>query len=112
MPLESTGYGPRDRRVTFAARAVLEAISKGQDAEALADEMVAAVLGQEAVLVALAAREKGPHRWRRVIELAGVILAADRAPGRVAGPGRVPAEVPQAPEGADGPIVAGFRGRW
>ena len=85
IPVESTGYGPRDRRVTFAARAVLEAIAKGEDAEALADEMVAAVLGQEVVLLALAAREEGPHRWRRVIELAGVILAAERAGGA---PGR------------------------
>ena len=65
--------------MTFAARAVLEAIAKGVDAEALADEMVAAVLGQEVVLLALAAREQGPHRWRRVIELAGAILAAERS---------------------------------
>ncbi len=64
--------------MAFAARAVLEAVAKGEDTEMLADEMVAAVLGQEVVLLALAVREGGPHRWRRVIELAGIILAAER----------------------------------
>jgi len=64
--------------VAYAARAVLEAVAKGEDAEALADEMVAAVLGQESVQLALAVRSGGAHRWRRVIELAGTILAADR----------------------------------
>ena len=71
--------------MAFAARAVLEAVAKGEDVEMLADEMVAAVLGQEVVLLALAVREEGPHRWRRVIERAGVILATERAreaPGR------------------------------
>ena len=66
-------------RATLTVRDVVEAIAKGEDAEALADEMVAAVLGQEVVLLAFAAREQGPHRWRRVIELARVILAAERA---------------------------------
>jgi hypothetical protein len=74
VPIISTGYGPRDRHVTFAARAVLEAVAKGEDPEALGNELVAAVLGLEVVLLALAAREEGPHRWRRAIELAGVIL--------------------------------------
>lgn len=78
MPVESTGYGPRDRRVTFAARAVLEAVAKGENAESLADELVAAVLGRELVLLALAAREGGLHRWRRVVEFAGVILPSER----------------------------------
>ncbi len=64
--------------MTFAARAVLEAVAKGEDPEALGNELVAAVLGLEVVLLALAAREEGPHRWRRAIELAGVILAAER----------------------------------
>ena len=76
--MESNGYGARDLRVTFAARAVLEAIAKGEEGEVLADEMVAAVLGQEEVLLALAVREGGPQRWRRVIELAGLILAGER----------------------------------
>lgn len=65
--------------MTLAAKALLEAVAKGEDAEKLADELTAAVLGQEVVLLALAVREGGIHRWRRAIELAGVILAADRA---------------------------------
>ena len=50
--------------------------------------MVAAVLGQEEVLLALAVREGGPQRWRRVIELAGLILAGERTRKASGGGGR------------------------
>ncbi len=61
------------------ARAFLVALAGGEAPDELADELAAAVLDDDLVRLALAVAAGGEHRWRRAIELAGAILAAERA---------------------------------
>ena len=61
------------------ARAFLAAIAQGEASDELADELAAAVLDDDLVRLALAVAAGGDHRWRRAIELAGAILATERA---------------------------------
>lgn len=51
------------------------AVAQGESPDALA----AAVLDDELVTLALAVAAGGEHRWRRAIELAGALLAIERA---------------------------------
>ncbi len=85
QPEISTGYGALDLRGTFGtARALLAALAQGEQPDALANELADRVLAEEAVRLALKVRNGGPHVWRRAIELAGVVLAAERAAMAVA----------------------------
>ncbi len=85
QPVISTGYGALDLRGTFGtARALLAALAQGEQPDALANELADCVLGEEAVRLAIEVRNGGPHVWRRAIELAGVVLAAERATMAVA----------------------------
>ena len=85
QPVVSTGYGALDLRGTFGtARALLAALAQGEQPNALAIELADRVLEEEAVRLALEVRNGGPHVWRRAIELAGVVLAAERAAMAVA----------------------------
>ena len=61
------------------ARAFLAAVAQGEAPDELADELAAAVLDDDLVRLALAVAAAGEHRWRRAIELAGAILATERA---------------------------------
>ena len=51
----------------------------GEAPDELADELAAAVLDDDLVRLALAVAAGGDHRWRRAIELAGAVLAVERA---------------------------------
>ncbi len=76
------GYGPNGLGVAYApARALLVAVADGSATEKMADDLAAMVLDDELVRLALAVAAGGEHRWRRAIELAGLIVAATR--GRV-----------------------------
>ena len=61
------------------ARAVLLALGAGTPARAHIDALVEIVLASapEAVRLALAVREGGPHAPRRAIELAALVVAGD-----------------------------------
>lgn len=68
---------PRDRRVTSAARAFLEAVASrcpGDDAELLARALAGAVLASPEYTLALAVLQGGPYATRRATELADLVL--------------------------------------
>ena len=78
--VSSDGWRPNGLGVAYAkARALLVAVAQGESPDELADELAAAVLDDELVRLALAVAAGGGHRWRRAIELAGAILATERA---------------------------------
>lgn len=62
------------------ARAVILAATSGEEIPAaLLDALAASVLGARAVVLALGVRDvESPHRARRAIELAGIVLAHAR----------------------------------
>ncbi|MEI8255158.1 MAG: hypothetical protein WCJ30_05740 [Deltaproteobacteria bacterium] len=59
------------------------AIARGETPDELLDAMVGAVLGEERVRLALEVKAGGEFRWRRAIELAGVIMRSAGGAGRV-----------------------------
>ena len=76
--MSSVPYEAYDLRVTVAARAFLEALAKGHGVDHLADELAGTVLAPEAIQAALAVTAGGEFKWRRAVELAGLVLAQQR----------------------------------
>ncbi|MBI5514013.1 MAG: hypothetical protein HY909_09615 [Deltaproteobacteria bacterium] len=79
------------------ARAFLAAVAQGEAPDPLAEELAAAVLDDDLVRLALAVAAEGEHRWRRAIELAGALVAAEHAESAAeeTGPGRAPGSAPR-----------------
>lgn len=63
------------------ARAFLVAVAQGEATDGMAEELASAVLDDELVRLALAVAAGGEHRWRRAIELAAAICAAEGGSG-------------------------------